>query len=390
MTYWLNNLGIVSAMGVGPQATLDSLNSYNSATPILTLNSTLSAQQQPLYVGQVTSVALAQKKRINTFIDMCLAQLQTTIEQFSHIDKSRIAVVLGTSTSGIADGERARAHFEHTAQWPNDFHYYEQELATPAHYIAQKLDAKGPCYSISTACTSSAKALLSARALLKADMADVVICGGVDTLCQLTLNGFDSLASLSSGVCQPFSSNRDGINIGEGAALFVMSKGVSAITDKAIALYGGGESSDAHHISAPDPNGMGAQSAMQKALKQAQLAAHEIDYINAHGTATLKNDEMEALAINRVFGNNTPLSSSKHLTGHTLGAAGAIEAALCWLLLKEQGQYALPYNVLSTGGNLADVKIIKQAFKPKLRYCLSNSFAFGGNNASLILGIANE
>ena len=99
---------------------------------------------------------------------------------------------------------------------------------------------------------------------------------------------------------------------------------------------------------------------------------------------------MEALAINRVFGNNTPLSSSKHLTGHTLGAAGAIEAALCWLLLKEQGQYALPYNVLSTGGNLADVKIIKQAFKPKLRYCLSNSFAFGGNNASLILGIANE
>ena len=152
-------------------------------------------------------------------------------------------------------------------------------------------------------------------------------------------------------------------------------------------LLGSGESSDAHHMSAPDPNGMGAQASMEKALKSAKLSSGDIDYINAHGTATVKNDEMEALAINRVFGNNTPLSSSKHLTGHTLGAAGAIEAGICWLLLKDSGQHMLPYNVIKEGSDLADIKIIEQAFKPALKYCLSNSFAFGGNNASLILGV---
>ncbi|KAA1157041.1 beta-ketoacyl-ACP synthase [Pseudoalteromonas fuliginea] len=386
MTYWLNDLGIVSAMGIGQDATTTSLNKYNPATPLLTLNKSLSAEQAPLYVGQVQSIALSNNKRINTFIDLALEQIKPTLDKLSHIDRSRIAIVMGTSTSGIHDGERARKSYESTKLWPDDFSYSDQELATPAHYIAYKIGALGPCYSISTACTSSAKALISARALLNADLADVVICGGADSLCQLTINGFDSLASLSSGLCQPFSSNRDGINIGEGAALFVMTKN-TPITNNGIMLVGSGESSDAHHMSAPDPNGMGAQESMEKALKSAKLSSGDIDYINAHGTATFKNDEMEALAINRVFGNNTPLSSSKHLTGHTLGAAGAIEAGICWLLLKDSGQHILPYNAIKEDGDLADIKIIKQAFKPALKYCLSNSFAFGGNNASLILGV---
>ncbi|WP_405597809.1 MULTISPECIES: beta-ketoacyl-ACP synthase [unclassified Pseudoalteromonas] len=385
MTYWLNDLGIVSAMGIGQHATTKSLNDYHSATPILSKNRDLSAEHTTLYVGQVHSIALSNKKRIHTFIDLALEQIKPTLNKLSHIDKSRIAVVMGTSTSNIHDGERARKSHESTTLWPSDFSYSDQELATPAHYVADKVGALGPCYSISTACTSSAKALISARALLNADLADVVICGGADSLCQLTINGFSSLASLSSGLCQPFSSDRDGINIGEGAALFIMTKD-TPITHSGIKLLGSGESSDAHHMSAPDPNGIGAQASMQQALQSAQLAPSDIDYINAHGTATLKNDEMEALAINRVFGNNTPLSSSKHLTGHTLGAAGAIEAGICWLLLKGRGQNALPYNVIKSGGNLADIKIIKQAFKPILKYCLSNSFAFGGNNASLILG----
>lgn len=386
MTYWLNDLGIVSAMGIGQDATTTSLNKYNPATPLLTLNKSLSAEQTPLYVGQVQSIALSNNKRINTFIDLALEQIKPTLDKLSHIDKSRIAIVMGTSTSGIHDGERARKSYESTKFWPGDFSYSDQELATPAHYIAHKIGALGPCYSISTACTSSAKALISARALLNTDLADVVICGGADSLCQLTINGFDSLASLSSGLCQPFSSTRDGINIGEGAALFVMTKN-TPITNNGVMLLGSGESSDAHHMSAPDPNGMGAQASMEKALKSAKLSSGDIDYINAHGTATVKNDEMEALAINRVFGNNTPLSSSKHLTGHTLGAAGAIEAGICWLLLKDSGQHMLPYNVIKEGSDLADIKIIKQAYKPALKYCLSNSFAFGGNNASLILGV---
>jgi 3-oxoacyl-[acyl-carrier-protein] synthase-1 len=160
--------------------------------------------------------------------------------------------------------------------------------------------------------------------------------------------------------------------------------------ENGVMFLGGGESSDAHHITAPDPSGNGAKSAMKAALAVADLLPSDIDYINAHGTATIKNDEMEALAINSVFGNNTPLSSSKYLTGHTLGAAGAIEAGICWLLLRGRGNITLPFNKCTHRNKLADVNVIEQASTVKLNYCLSNSFAFGGNNASLILGTHNE
>ncbi|BED91171.1 MULTISPECIES: beta-ketoacyl-ACP synthase [unclassified Pseudoalteromonas] len=389
MTFWLNDLGIVSAMGIGLNDTVNSLNNLqNNEASLLLKTKDLSTDNLPFYVGHVDSVPLTNKRRIDTLIDLAFEQISPTLKTFSHIDKSRVAVVIGTSTSGVHDGERARATHDRTGDWPSDFLYVDQELATPAHYIAQKIGALGPCYSISTACTSSAKALISAKALLTADLADIVVCGGVDSLCKLTINGFNALASLSPSVCKPFCDSRDGINIGEGAALFVMSK--EAPTNNGVMFLGGGESSDAHHISAPDPSGKGAKAAMKAALDDADLLPSDIDYINAHGTATIKNDEMEALAINSVFGNNTPLSSSKYLTGHTLGAAGAIEAGICWLLLRGSGDITLPYNKSTKTNKLADVNIIRHASTAKLNYCLSNSFAFGGNNASLILGTHNE
>jgi 3-oxoacyl-[acyl-carrier-protein] synthase-1 len=217
-----------------------------------------------------------------------------------------------------------------------------------------------------------------------------VLCGGVDSLCRLTLNGFSSLEAVSSERSNPFSVNRSGINIGEAAVLFLMTR--EANRDHRIALLGAGASSDAHHISAPEPNGRGAQQAMQKALNNAGVQADEIDYLNLHGTATQHNDSMESLAVNAVFPNGVPCSSTKPLSGHTLGAAGALEAAFCWLALSpENPDRQLPPHVWDgqADTNLPAMAWVKpgdtlQSHSP--RRLMSNSFAFGGNNVSLIIG----
>lgn len=385
MTVWLNDLGIVSALGTGHSQTIDCINDETSVS--LSLTNELAFEDKPTYVGLVNSVPLSEAYRINQLLDCAIAQITDTVNALGVLP-TRLAVVIGTSTASIHDGERARRVHSKDGNWPESYHYKNQELVAPANYTASALNAQGPCYSISTACSSSAKAMISARALLMADLADVVICGGADSLCQLTVNGFDALSSMSHRICAPFDANRDGINIGEGAALFVMSK--QKLADKSVAFLGGGESSDAHHISAPSPSGAGAQMAMQNALLDAKLKPSDIGYINAHGTATVQNDAMESLAINRVFGNNTPVSSSKHLTGHTLGAAGAIEAGICWLALTYDALKTLPFNVGCKDSTLADIALIHEPFKRPLHFCLSNSFAFGGNNVSLILGHKNE
>lgn len=386
MPVWLNDLGIVSALGAGHQQTIKSLNSQHINT--LTATDELAFDGRQTYVGMVKTLPLSAILRTYTLIDDALAQIKPTLEQFNVADQ-RIAVVIGTSTASIHEGERARMQFKQAGYWPEEYNYEDQSLISPANYIAKQLNATGPCYSISTACSSSSKAMISARALLLADLADVVICGGVDSLCQLTVNGFDSLSSISDAVCQPFSLARSGINIGEGAALFMMSK--KRNQGNAVAFIGGGESSDAHHISAPAPDGSGAEQAMCAALRDANLTADDIDYINAHGTATQQNDAMESLAINRVFGNNTPVSSSKHLSGHTLGAAGAIEAGICWLsLINNDSVTTLPFNTGEQDPALGEIALLTSPFIKPLKYCLSNSFAFGGNNVSVILGLIDE
>ncbi|MGO2127449.1 MAG: beta-ketoacyl-ACP synthase [Pseudoalteromonas prydzensis] len=386
MPVWLNDLGIVSALGAGHQQTIKSLNSQHINT--LTATDELAFDGRQTYVGMVKTLPLSATLRTYTLIDDALAQIKPTLDQLK-IAEQRIAVVIGTSTASIHEGERARIELKHAGHWPQKYNYNDQTLVAPADYIAKQLNATGPCYSISTACSSSSKAMISARALLLADLADVVICGGVDSLCQLTVNGFDSLSSISDAVCQPFSLTRSGINIGEGAALFVMSK--KRNQGNAVAFIGGGESSDAHHISAPAPDGSGAEQAMCAALRDANLTADDIDYINAHGTATQQNDAMESLAINRVFGNNTPVSSSKHLSGHTLGAAGAIEAGICWLsLINNDSVTTLPFNTGEQDPALGEIALLTSPFIKPLKYCLSNSFAFGGNNVSVILGLIDE
>ena len=233
-------------------------------------------------------------------------------------------------------------------------------------------------------------ALQSARRLLQLGACDAVLCGGVDSLARLTLNGFAALEAVSDGPCNPFSVNRQGINIGEAAALFLMTREPLDRTQNPIALLGAGSTSDAHHISAPEPSGRGAREAMQAALADAGLTAAQIDYLNLHGTATQHNDAMESLAVAAVFPEGVPCSSSKPLTGHTLGAAGALEAAFCWLTLTSEQGLLPPHG---WDGQADPALPALQLVMPGQRLpargprrLMSNSFAFGGSNVSLILG----
>ncbi|ANF57045.1 beta-ketoacyl-[acyl-carrier-protein] synthase family protein [Halotalea alkalilenta] len=318
------------------------------------------------------------RTRNNLLLAMALERLNPELEALrERIPEARIAVVLGTSTSSIAEGERAVMQRGRDGTWPPDFRYATFELGSVSRFALDHLGLDGPGYTISTACTSSAKALSSARRLLASGY-DAVIAGGVDTLCGLTLNGFSSLEVISDRPCLPFSANRTGVNIGEAAALFLVTAEAGGIQ-----LSGYGESSDAHHISAPCPDGRGAERAMRDALEMASLSPEQIDYLNLHGTATLQNDAMESIAVQRVFGSELPCSSTKALTGHTLGACGALEAAFCWLSLHHarmpphrfDGKIdpSLPALNLTAGG----------AFEG--RRVMSNSFGFGGNNISLIM-----
>lgn len=296
-----------------------------------------------------------------------------------------IAVVVGTSTSGIASGEQSMQDYLATGSHNPDYHYEMQEMGATADFIATLAGANASVYSISTACTSSAKALISGQRLLESGLADIVIAGGVDSLCKMTINGFNALESISPKHTQPFQAQRCGINIGEGAALFLMSK-----LPGEISLKGFGETSDAHHISAPDPEGKGAAAAMSSALARANLDAQDISYINLHGTGTVQNDAMEAKAVANIFDNKTPCSASKQLHGHCLGAAGAIEAGLCWLLLSklnETGNYPKMHVTGDLDTSIDEINLITEAHNSNqaLKHCMSNSYAFGGNNASLIL-----
>ncbi|UTF59735.1 beta-ketoacyl-ACP synthase [Gilvimarinus sp. DA14] len=315
-----------------------------------------------------------------------LTQLNGGLEQArARYAPERIAVVAGTSTSGIAEGEVAVAAELRGAPLPPQYHYQAQEIGNLGQVVARLVGARGPAYTISTACSSSAHALASARRLLATGMADAVIAGGADSLCRLTVNGFAALESVSQGVCSPFSQNRDGINIGEAAAFFLVTR--EPLVQR-IELLGVGASSDAHHISAPDPQGKGAEAAIRAALHQAELAPEAVDYINLHGTGTALNDAMEASVIDRLFPQRPLCSSSKGQLGHTLGAAGATEAALIWLALTGHGG-KLPPHIFDGHYDpaLPRLNLVPQDNHAAAgaRVCLSNSFAFGGNNAAVIM-----
>jgi len=386
----LNDLGVVCAIGQSKETVVDAL--LTGTREGLVLNSALPIEQAQ-YVGQVNipdnDVLNAISTRNNKLAYLAYQQIEDTLTPLiTRYGQERVAVVIGTSTAGTYEGELARKVLASTGEYPKSFHYEMQEMAAPAKYIANLCQATGPVYSISTACSSSGKAFVSGKGLLESGLVDVVVVGGVDSLTHLTVNGFESLASVSQQKCQPFSKDRDGINIGEAAALFVMTKEKSGIQ-----MLGAGETSDAYHMSAPEPNGEGAYLAMKLALKSAGLTGTQIDYVNLHGTGTIKNDDMEAKAMHQACGNNVLCGSTKGLTGHTLGAAGALEVGICWLLLSEyNSENYIPANISNQeiDDTLPALKFSLGVNVDSLTTCMSNSFAFGGNNFSMVLGKADE
>lgn len=345
-----------------------------------------------LFVGEVNAElpSLSTKKpyfntRNNQLAKLALFALENEINDVkSSTPSHRIGVIVGTSTSGIAEGEQAIVEKNASGEFSKNYDYRMQEMFNLAEFISEELSIDGPAYTISTACSSSAKAFITAKELIHAGIIDAAIVGGVDSLCGMTVNGFTALDSTSTGLCQPSSANRNGINLGEAAALCVLRK------DKGhIKLLGCGESSDAHHMSAPHPEGEGAISAMQQTLAEANLNASDVDYINLHGTATKKNDSMEAIAVDKVFGTQTPCSSVKGMIGHTLGAAGATEIGLCWLMLQAENTLYIPHCWdESKDEELPNIALttVGQNKGSAFTRCLSNSFAFGGNNVSVLIG----
>ena len=299
----------------------------------------------------------------------------------------RIGVFMGTSTSGILQTELAyRRRDPATGALPADFHYAEtQNTGSLAEFTRRYLGLRGPAYVVSSACSSSAKVFGSAARMIAAGVCDAAVVGGVDTLCLTTLYGFHSLQLTSSGPCRPYDAERDGISIGEGAGFALLERAAPAGAG-GVRLLGVGESCDAHHMSTPHPEGLGAKLAMQGALDSAGLGPADIDYINLHGTASRSNDASEDRAVCELFGTGTACSSTKGATGHLLGAAGITEAVIS-LIAIERGLLPGSANTRRLDPALRGHYLLDKR-EARVRRALSNSFGFGGSNCSLVLGAA--
>ncbi len=299
----------------------------------------------------------------------------------------RVGVFLGTSTAGILQTELAyRRRDPATGALPDDFHYRTTHNAfSLAEFTRDHFGLTGMAMAISTACSSSAKVFAAAARQLALGTIDAAVVGGVDTLCLTTLYGFASLQLTSKNPCRPYDASRDGISIGEGAAFALLERNASPASGT-VMLLGVGESSDAYHMSSPHPEGLGARLAMEAALRSAGLTPGDIHYINLHGTATPANDAAEGKAVSALFGDTVPGNSTKGYMGHTLGAAGAIEALICAMALTDGRLPGSP----GTGSLDPSIPIryqLRGEDRP-LRHALSNSFGFGGSNCSLVLGVA--
>ncbi|WER50130.1 beta-ketoacyl-[acyl-carrier-protein] synthase family protein [Cupriavidus sp. WKF15] len=308
-------------------------------------------------------------------------------EAVARYGADRIGVFLGTSTAGVLQTELAyRQRDPQTGALPAGFSYAgtHSPYSLPG-FVRAYFGLRGPAGTVSSACSSGAKVFTSARRLMEAGLIDAAVVGGVDSLCHTTLYGFGSLELLSDQPCRPFDADRNGISIGEAAAFALLERAPQRAPEGAILLLGIGESSDAHHMSSPHPEGLGARMAMEQALASAGIAPGQVDYVNLHGTATRANDAAEARAMDALLP-GTPCSSTKGATGHTLGAAGALEAVICALALRHG---LLPGGINTTQVDPALAVDYRLASREQpLRHVLSNAFGFGGSNCSLLLGRA--
>ena len=391
----LRNFTATSCIGKGVAATLKSLLEQRSGLA----GCRFETVDIPTYIGEVAGVDEERLPedlhrfdcRNNRLAELALRQdgfFEAVQQAASRLGRRRVGVFMGTSTAGILQTELAyRERDPVSGALPESFEYGSTHNSfSVADYLRRRCGLEGPAVAVSCACASSAKAFGSARRMLEAGLIDAALVGGVDSLCLTTLYGFHSLQLSSPAPCRPFDVARDGISIGEGAALALLERAPDDLDGDSVLLLGVGESSDAYHMSAPHPEGLGARRAMRAALASAVLDPGDIDYINLHGTGTPSNDRSESHAVTSVFGPTTPCSSTKGATGHTLGAAGALEAVISALAVKNG---FMPGGVhTSTIDPTLTALYIRDNRRASIRRVMSNSFGFGGTNCSLILGRA--
>jgi 3-oxoacyl-[acyl-carrier-protein] synthase-1 len=336
----------------------------------------------PAHSKDISAYAYVESTKIFHIINAALKQLRPAVEAaISKYGPNRIGICFGSCDNGSEASLMAhKALFEKNA-FPEDYSLRFQSASFPVEIISSKLGISGPAFTIATACSSGASAIKRGAELIRAGHCDAVIAGGADIVSQTVFSGFHALEAVSDTLTNPFSKNRKGINLGEGAAFFLLdSEEISCVE-----LLGAGESADAYHMTAPGVDGAGPAKAMEAALIDAGIKSEQIGYVNLHGTGTNLNDKAEALAMRTVFRVPPPVSSTKPITGHTLGAAGALEAAICWMVLAEKKglpvhcwdgvwDEEVPFSPAGTEHNTT----------PSI--CMSNSFAFGGCNVSLIMG----
>ncbi|MFP5419318.1 MAG: beta-ketoacyl-[acyl-carrier-protein] synthase family protein [Gammaproteobacteria bacterium] len=381
-------LATASSLGLGLEATLSALQQGRSG---LRPNDFGDAAL-PTWIGRVDGIGActlpgalqAYDCRNNRLAHLALEQdgfREAVARARQRWGSARIGVFLGTTTSGILATEQAYQSRDASGALPASFDYaHTHSLYSVTSYVRASLQLGGPAYSISTACSSSAKVFAAASRMIAAGACDAAVVGGVDSLCHSILYGFNSLALLSSQPCRPWDAQRDGLSLGEAAGFALLEREA----DSDIALLGYGESADAHHMSTPHPAGAGALLAMQAALQRAGLAPQAIDYVNLHGTASPANDRAEDQAVSQLFGTAVACSSTKGHTGHTLGAAGITEAIVCALALRSG--IAPPTLHQQQADPALHCRVLTQPRPMPIRRVMSNSFGFGGDNCALVLG----
>ena len=391
----LRRFTAVSCIGRGLEETLCSLEAGRSGLARCDFETV----DLVTHIGQVASVDAervpadlkrfdCRNNRLSEAAVRCDGFAEAVAESAGRHGCRRIGVFIGTSTAGILETELAyRERDPVTGALPDSLDYAATHNSfAAAEYLRRRLRVEGPAAAVSCACASGAKAFGSARRMIEAGLIDAAVVGGVDSLCLTTLYGFHSLQLCSAAPCRPFDIARDGISIGEAAAFALLERVPDSLDADEVLLLGIGESSDAYHLSAPHPEGAGARRAMQAALSAAGLEPGAIDYINLHGTGTPSNDRSESMAVTQIFGMTTPCSSTKGATGHTLGAAGALEAVISALAV----QAGLMPGGVQTSHLDPDLTAlyIKDNRRAAVNRVMSNSFGFGGANCSLIVGRA--
>jgi 3-oxoacyl-[acyl-carrier-protein] synthase I len=390
----ISSCSIVNCLGAGSQAILDALRTKRSGLAPCDFETVA----LDTWIGRVPGLEDFRVRNDLAAYDCRnnrLAQLGLELDGFAasvaaaraRYGADRVGVFMGTSTSGILETELAFRHRDPaTGALPREYRYKEtHNTYSLADFVRRYLGLQGPAFVVSSACSSTAKVFGNASRMIAAGVCDAAVVGGVDSLCLMTLYGFDSLELTSRQPCRPFDAERDGLSIGEGAG-FALVERFAGGREASVLVLGVGESSDAYHMSAPHPEGLGSKLAMRHALESAGLSVADIDYVNLHGTATRANDASEDRSVHDLFGGTTPCSSTKGATGHLLGAAGVTEIIISKL--------AIEHGLMPGSANTRRVDpalhshYLTDPQEGRVRRVLSNSFGFGGSNCSVVLGAA--